>query len=155
MSASDTIPTIDLSAAANGNAEHRSHVAAQISHAFQQSGFMIVTGHGLDTGILDQSARIARDFFALPIETKRLLRSDIDGAFRGYIGVGDETVSYTLDAAAPPALKESFVVGRPDAGTGSYYTEGLGRLALRPTVGRKVFRRCKPRWSPPTGLSRG
>ena len=139
MSSSDTIPTIDLSAALNGNAEHRGHVAAQISHAFQQSGFMIVTGHGLDTGILDQSVRIARDFFALPIDTKRLLRSDIDGAFRGYIGVGDETVSYTLDEAAPPDLKESFVVGRPDAGTGSYYTEGLGRLAFAPNRWPKGF----------------
>ena len=139
MIASDTIPTIDLSAATNGNAEHRNHVAAQISHAFQQSGFMIVKGHGLDASILDQAARISRDFFAMPAETKRLLQSNFEGAFRGYIGVGDETVSYTLDEAAPPDLKESFVMGRPNVGDGPYYTEGLGRLAFAPNRWPKVL----------------
>tara|TARA_A100001037_G_scaffold293549_1_gene310288 strand:- start:2840 stop:3838 length:999 start_codon:yes stop_codon:yes gene_type:complete len=132
MRASDTIPMIDLTRARDGSASERNGVAAQIAHAFRQSGFMIVTGHGLDADILDQAAQSARNFFALPEEAKRSLRSDLDGAFRGYIGIGDETVSYTLDEAAPPDLKESFVVGRPDIGTVPYYTEGLGRLAFAP-----------------------
>ena len=125
---SDPIPTIDLAPALKGPG--RAAVAAEMARVMPEVGFIVVTGHGVDPVVVARADAASRAFFALPLATKRTLSSDLDGAFRGYIGIGDETVSQTLDEAAPPDLKESFVVGRPDVGDGPYYREGLGRLAF-------------------------
>ena len=130
MIVTDAIPTIDLAPAREGSASGRAAVAAKIARTLPDSGFIVVTSHGLDGAVLESADRAARDFFALPLPARQALRSDLDGSFRGYIGIGDETVSYTLDAAAPPDLKESFVMGRPGVGGDAYVTEGLGRLAF-------------------------
>ena len=132
MNTPEPVPIIDLRSALEGPVAAKAEVSAEIARALGHGGFMIVTGHGLDDGSLDEAARVSRAFFGLPLKSKRALRSDLDGAFRGYIGIGDETVSYTLDEASPPDLKESFVMGHPSPGGDTYVTEGLGRLAFAP-----------------------
>jgi len=139
----EPVQIIDLRSALEGLVAARAEVSAEIARALGHGGFMIVTGHGLDDGSLDEAARVSRAFFRLPLKSKRALRSDLDGAFRGYIGIGDETVSYTLDEASPPDLKESFVMGHPGPGGDAYVTEGLGRLAFAPN------RWPTPRAAPP------
>jgi isopenicillin N synthase-like dioxygenase len=71
------IPEIDISAL-RGDAD-ASPVSSEIRRACRESGFFYVVGHGVDDELGNEVDRLAREFFARPLEEKLRIRMELGG----------------------------------------------------------------------------
>lgn len=116
------LPVIDLSSTA------RDRVATEIDLAASEFGFFYVTGHNIETRIIESLLERSRTFFQSPEETKQRIHMSHGGrAWRGYFPVGGELTS-----------------GRPDLKEGLYLGEELSEDDARvraglPLHGRNLF----------------
>ena len=86
----DVAPLLDDGAPAGAQLA----VGRAIDAACRDSGFFLVTGHGIDRGLRDDLESLCRRFFALPEETKAAISMRKGGlAWRGWFPVGDELTS--------------------------------------------------------------
>lgn len=106
------VPVIDLGDALAGDPGARRRTARALDEAAQDSGFFVVTGHGVDDAVIDDVLTASRAFFALPFEEKN--RYTTDRSYRGYLAMSDTALAQTLGDSSPPDLSESFNVGRYD-----------------------------------------
>src|SRR4249919_2711148 len=104
-----SVPTIDLTPWFEGTDEGKASVATQMDAALQSVGFFLVTGHGVSRADRAQVRAAAREFFALPVETKRPYAVTVGG--RGWLPPGVEANGYAEGTETPPDMKESFAVG--------------------------------------------
>jgi isopenicillin N synthase-like dioxygenase len=81
--------------------------AAELGASFARYGFAVVTDHGLEQPRIDAAIASAKDFFALPRETKQQYIVG-KGGQRGYVAFGIETAK----GAEHSDLKEFWHVGR-------------------------------------------
>jgi isopenicillin N synthase-like dioxygenase len=106
----DTLPVIDVSAARRQSVPDA--IASEIDRACRDSGFFVVVGHGVPTGLTNRLESFAREFFARPEAEKAAVAMVHGGrAWRGWFPVGGELTS------GVPDLKEGFYFGqelRPD-----------------------------------------
>lgn len=123
-----SVPTIDVSGALNGadgggtggegggaDPARVDEAARAIDAACADSGFFIVTGHGVDSGLVDGVMDSARRFFLLPPEAKQKVAPPGPPHYRGWLGLDTTSLAATLgDDVTPPDLCESFNVGRFD-----------------------------------------
>jgi len=73
---------------------------------------MQVTGHGIETEIIERMLGASDEFFALPLEEKLAVRPAHPGINRGYAAMGSEALAYSLGLeTARPDLFEAFNVG--------------------------------------------
>src|SRR5205085_4612374 len=114
------VPVVDLAPFLGGGPGERSAVARAIGHACEEIGFFTVTGHGVPASLTDGMARISRAFFDLPLSEKRRVARPRPEQSRGYIGIGDENLAYTLGGGATD-LKEFFAIGPVDAPHDEYH----------------------------------
>jgi isopenicillin N synthase-like dioxygenase len=70
MATENAIPTIDLTALRTGSNAAKHEVARQIDAACRDTGFFMVTGHGVPAELITTARQRAIDFFALPDEEK-------------------------------------------------------------------------------------
>ncbi len=110
------VPIIDVGPFLEGAPHARRDVAEQVARACEDIGFLTVVGHGVPSVLTERMARVSREFFDLPLEEKR--RWTGADPSRGYRPMGDESLSYSLGAAAPPDLKETLDVGPVDVRDG-------------------------------------
>lgn len=109
-----TVHPVDLEPFRLGGPEDRAQVARTLDQACRDSGFLVVTGHGVAQdrcdGVLDAFAQ----FFDQPVEAKRrwLVADEADN--RGYSELGKEALAYSRGQQTPPDLFEAFNVGRED-----------------------------------------
>ena len=96
--------SIDISALASPDLAARQAVAQQIGRACRDTGFFVITGHGVAPDTMAGAFTAAHAVFALPAETKRQLAIATHGHNRGYVGLGVEA----LDEATAPDLKEAY-----------------------------------------------
>ena len=102
------IPTLDPAAAGGA-----SGLAGPLADALADTGFCIVTGHGIDLALIREVRRRVRELFALPpqtLERDRVQRSN----YRGYVPLGfftpndgggsDMYAAWKLHWEAPPEL---------------------------------------------------
>jgi isopenicillin N synthase-like dioxygenase len=82
--------------------------AAELGGSFEAFGFAVVTDHGIDPALIERSWALTRDFFALPVETKKTYHIAGGGGQRGYTPFG---VEIAKDAKAHDQ-KEFWHVGR-------------------------------------------
>ncbi|MCU1501494.1 MAG: Flavanone 3-dioxygenase [Ilumatobacteraceae bacterium] len=68
--ADEYIPVVDLAAARAGDAAARHAVAATIDAACRESGFLVVSGHGIDQSLIDEMHRVTVALFEQPDEWK-------------------------------------------------------------------------------------
>ncbi|KAG2154999.1 uncharacterized protein EDB93DRAFT_1101994 [Suillus bovinus] len=107
------IPLIDFAAYKQATSlSEKRRIADDIVNGFKEVGFVYLTGRVIE---LETSA----EFFRLPEETKARLAWDDPKANRGYVQVGRERVTNSLDAAEiallrakAPDTKESMEIGR-------------------------------------------
>ena len=116
-----SVPVIDLTPWFSGDQEARAVVAAKVDAALQSVGFFLMTGHGVPSQMRARVRAGAREFFALPRETKQ--RYAVTVAGRGWLPPGVEADGYAEGTATPPDLKESFAVGA-DQPTGDPEVDG-------------------------------
>jgi isopenicillin N synthase-like dioxygenase len=82
--------------------------AKQLGRSFREYGFAAISDHGLDQDLIDRTAELSAQFFALPAETKqRYFKAELNGA-RGYTPFGREIAK----GAKHVDLKEFWHVGR-------------------------------------------
>jgi isopenicillin N synthase-like dioxygenase len=102
------LPLIDVAALVDPAAADADRVAVgqEIDAACRDTGFFLVTGHGIDRDLRDDLDRLSREFFALPDETKAAIAMERGGiAWRGWFPVGAELTS------GQPDEKEGIYLG--------------------------------------------
>jgi len=82
--------------------------AARLGASFRETGFAVVSDHGLDQKVLDTGLGAAKQFFALPEETKRAYFMPGGGGQRAYTPFATEVAK----GARAKDLKEFWHVGR-------------------------------------------
>jgi isopenicillin N synthase-like dioxygenase len=99
-----SIPVIDLGPANSTPAT----VAAEIGRACRETGFFLVSNHGVPQSLVDAQFEWSRRFFDLPLADRIALHMRNSPTYAGYEPVGGQT----LDSDTPPDLKESFYVNQ-------------------------------------------
>lgn len=91
----------------------KARFADAIGKSFRETGFAVVTDHGLDQTVIDKAIADTKAFFALPEEKKRAYHDPKIGGQRGYIPFGTENAKGQKTAD----LKEFWHTGRvlPDS----------------------------------------
>ncbi len=105
----DVVPTIDISGWTDPT--ERARIAADVDNACRRVGFLQLLGHGVPDEVRREVRAAATAFFDLPLEEKLRYRPPSPDVNRGYAAQGSESLSYSLDAAAPPDLFEAFNIG--------------------------------------------
>src|SRR3954467_8830377 len=114
--AEHTIPTIDLTPLRTGTDAGKREVARQIDAACRDTGFFLVTGHGVPADLITKTRQNAIDFFALPEDEKMKVQRPPSKISRGFNWVGDRAIAYSMGEKTPPDIQEAFGFGqdRPD-----------------------------------------
>lgn len=74
-------------------------VVSQVSRACRETGFLRISGHGIDTALQPAIESASREFFALPEEEKAHISMEHGGrAWRGWFPLGGELTSGEADA---------------------------------------------------------
>lgn len=102
------VPVVDLRGWFDG--DDRARVAALVDQAFRDVGFVVVTGHGVDRGLIDRTRSAFSEFFALPASSKESVRATRLGE-SGWAPLGMEANAYSFGQESPPDLKESYRLG--------------------------------------------
>ena len=126
--ATDEIPTIDLSPLVDGSAAGRREVARQIDAACTDTGFFLVSGHGVPADLITRTRQRAIDFFALPLEEKMKVQRPPAKISRGYNWLGDRSIAYSMGEAAPPDIQEAFAFGQDRADLASKVDEASAQM---------------------------
>ena len=106
------IPRLDLENYIHGSVEQRKQFSDDIGKAFNETGFVTITNHGLSKQLIDQLYEQVKALFALPEDVK--MKYEIPGLAgqRGYTGKGKETAKgFTV-----PDLKEFWQIGQTITG---------------------------------------
>ena len=101
------LPVIDISPIRGSSAQGKATMAATLRDACEQSGFFYVSGHGIEPALIEQVFAASKQFFGLPMTDKLAVDKAQSKANRGY----EPLRGQTLEAGAPPDLKEGFYIG--------------------------------------------
>jgi isopenicillin N synthase-like dioxygenase len=115
------LPLVDVSALLDPDtiSQGCAEVGRQIDAACRDTGFLLVTGHGIDRALRDDLERLSRQFFEQPDATKEQIAMPRGGlAWRGWFPVGGELTS-----------------GRPDQKEGIYFGTELPLTDFRVAAG--------------------
>jgi isopenicillin N synthase-like dioxygenase len=118
------IPRLDLDTYINGTADERKAFSDSIGKAFNETGFVTITNHGLSKELIDKLYTQVKALFALPEEVK--MKYEIPGLAgqRGYTGKNKETAK----GFKVPDLKEFWQIGQTvsdDAPEKAFYPDNV------------------------------
>ncbi len=102
------IPRLDLDTYINGTAEQRKQFSDAIGQAFNETGFVTITNHGLSKQLIDKLYEQVKELFALPEATKQQYEIAELAGQRGYTGKNKETAK----GFKVPDLKEFWQIGQ-------------------------------------------
>ncbi len=85
-----TIPSVDLNDFLSDDPILKQKFVKQIGTAFEEIGFVALSGHFLDTNLVADLYEEVRNFFNLPIEIKKSYENPDLGGQRGYVSFGKE-----------------------------------------------------------------
>jgi len=102
------IPRLDLNDYINGTAADRKQFSDNIGAAFNQTGFVTITNHGLSKQLIDDLYTQVKALFALPDDIKQKYEIPGLAGQRGYTGKGKETAK----GFKTPDLKEFWQIGQ-------------------------------------------
>lgn len=106
------IPLVDISGASE-SVSRRKKVVKTIRQACEDTGFLIVTGHGVSDEVIKDIETSSREFFSLPHKEKiRYIGGP--GVYRGFTPIETSTLALSRDISTPPDLCEAFSINRFD-----------------------------------------
>jgi isopenicillin N synthase-like dioxygenase len=116
------IPLLDITRWREGTGAERAGIAARMDEALCESGFLLVSEHGISASLRETIRAQARSFFTLPMECKQPYATAVAG--RGWIPPGGEANAFYGEVADPERadLKESLTIGR-ELSTGDEETD--------------------------------
>ena len=83
----------------------------ELDNICQDTGFLLVTGHGIDKNIIQNTWSVIDNFFDQSINFKDKVKSPFKGYPYGYLSYGLEALAQSKSEDTPPDLKESFNIG--------------------------------------------
>ncbi len=129
------IPVIDIAPFLNDSAaDEKQAVVRQWSQAFEDVGFAVIVGHGIDDMLQDRLYDAGIAFFDQPLAEKQ--KSTFPGPqnSQGYVAQGIESVAKTHDrSSAPPDLVENISFTYVDW-EGKTISNELDRAIYRPNL---------------------
>jgi len=102
------IPRLDLNTYIQGNADDRKRFSDEIGKAFNETGFVTITNHGLSKALIDKLYEQVKELFTLPEATKLNYEKPELAGQRGYTGKSKETAK----GFKTPDLKEFWQIGQ-------------------------------------------
>ena len=87
----DKIPSVNLKDFISGDRNRKQKFINDIGKAYEEIGFVALKGHFLNDKLVDTLYKEIKNFFELPLETKRSYEIDGIGGQRGYISFGKES----------------------------------------------------------------
>ena len=102
------IPVVDLSTFVNGNDEERKAFVEKLGKAFHEVGFVGVVNHGIPKELVEPFYKSSKEFFSLPVQTKRSYEIKDMAGQRGFTSFGKEHAKQSQVAD----LKEFFQIGQ-------------------------------------------
>jgi len=87
------LPVLDLTEADTDPAGFR----ARLREAAHDAGFFYLVGHGVPRAQMSEVLRLAREFFALPVDVKNEISQLKSPQFRGYSRIGGELTNGKVD----------------------------------------------------------
>ncbi|EGV44919.1 isopenicillin N synthase family oxygenase [Bizionia argentinensis JUB59] len=85
------IPSVNLKDFTSGDPKRKQQFVNAIGKAYEDIGFVALKGHFLDDKLVDNLYGEVKNFFALPLETKRKYEIEGIAGQRGYISFGKES----------------------------------------------------------------
>ncbi len=102
------IPRLDLNDYINGTEGQRKRFSDEIGKAFNETGFVTITNHGLSKELIDKLYEQVKELFSLPEDVKlKYEKAELAGQ-RGYTSKGKETAK----GFKVPDLKEFWQIGQ-------------------------------------------
>jgi len=101
------LPLIDVAALCGDDPVQRAAEARRLHAACLQHGFFYIHRHGVPEALIARMFALTEAFFDLPVEAKLAVDKTRSPCNRGY----EPLRAQTLEAGAPPDLKESFYIG--------------------------------------------
>ncbi|SDP85758.1 Isopenicillin N synthase [Mucilaginibacter sp. OK268] len=102
------IPRLDLNNYINGSAADRQQFSDDIGKAFNETGFVTITNHGLSKQLIDELYEQVKALFTQPDAIKQKYEIPGLAGQRGYTGKGKETAK----GFKTPDLKEFWQIGQ-------------------------------------------
>lgn len=102
------IPRLDLNDYVNGDAATRKRFSDDLGKAFNDTGFVTITNHGLSKELINELYKQVKDIFALPENVKQKYEIPELAGQRGYTSKGKETAK----GFKVPDLKEFWQIGQ-------------------------------------------
>ncbi len=85
------IPSVNLADFLSGDENRKQKFINEIGKAYEEIGFVALKGHFLEESLVNNLYSEIKNFFDLPIETKRSYEIEGIGGQRGYISFGKES----------------------------------------------------------------
>ncbi len=104
---SASLPVIDIGGLTSDRQTDRDAVGRALRATCVDKGFLYIRNHGVSERLVEAVFAEAAQFFALPAEEKLTVDKARSKANRGY----EPLQGQTLEAGAPPDLKEGFYIG--------------------------------------------
>ena len=102
-----SVAEFDLNAFERADGDARAALAAEVDRICRNSGFLVLTGHGVPKPVINAVWQACWDFFDQPMDTKRALTPKVGDPY-GYLGPKAEALAASKGVETPPDLKESF-----------------------------------------------
>ncbi len=87
----NTIPSVDLQDFISEDKQRKASFVKAIGEAYESIGFVSLKGHFLKDDLVNDLYKEVKDFFDLPLETKRKYEIDGIAGQRGYVSFGKES----------------------------------------------------------------
>jgi isopenicillin N synthase-like dioxygenase len=84
----DRIPSVNLEDFISGDPNRKQKFIDEIGKAYEDIGFVALKGHFLNDTLVDSLYGEVKNFFTLPVDTKRKYEIEGIGGQRGYISFG-------------------------------------------------------------------
>jgi isopenicillin N synthase-like dioxygenase len=109
---SDGFPVLDVGGYIAGDPHARETLAAELAHALERVGFLVVVNHGVPQPMIDAIFAAAARFHAMPLPQKMALRMQ-PGAGIGYLPSASFAIKTSeINDNRQPDLNEAFFVDR-------------------------------------------
>lgn len=138
------IPCLDLGSYIDGTEEQRKKFSDELGRAFNDSGFVTITNHGVSQELIDQLYENIKAMFSLSPEQKEKYEKPELAGQRGYTSPGKETAK----GAKTADLKEFWQIGQEvtdgDAIKSEYPdNERLEELPAFNSVTREIYQKLE------------
>ncbi|MEJ6397705.1 isopenicillin N synthase family dioxygenase [Yoonia sp. 208BN28-4] len=103
-----SFPQFDLAAFEAASGPARKAMAVRLDEICRDTGFVVLTGHGVDDAIIANQWQAMQRFFDQPLADKQATAAPYPGYPYGYLGPNSEALAKSKGHDTPPDLKESF-----------------------------------------------